>query len=120
MYVGIGGFFRAHLTFPKEYPLLPPKMVFKSPIFHPNSTSLYLLSSEVDHSNADFEIVYSTGEVCISSISHLSPFLCLHAYNIHSTASPRRRQVRLRVCSGAMVTSTNARDNPAECYQYAQ
>ena len=41
-----GGFFRAHLTFPTEYPHLPPKMVFKSPIFHPN--------------------IYPSGEVCIS------------------------------------------------------
>lgn len=33
-----GGFFRARLTFPKEYPLLPPKMKFETPIWHPNST----------------------------------------------------------------------------------
>lgn len=32
-----GGFFRARLTFPTEYPLLPPKMRFETPIFHPNS-----------------------------------------------------------------------------------
>lgn len=31
-----GGFFRAHLTFPPQYPLLPPKMTFQTPIFHPN------------------------------------------------------------------------------------
>jgi len=79
MYVGIGGFFRAHLTFPKEYPLLPPKMVFKSPIFHPNSKSLDLLSSGRDRCSTDFGAVYSSGEVCISSISHLGPFPCLHS-----------------------------------------
>jgi ubiquitin-conjugating enzyme E2 G1 len=33
----LGGFFRARLTFPVEYPLLPPKMRFETPIFHPNS-----------------------------------------------------------------------------------
>jgi ubiquitin-conjugating enzyme E2 G1 len=33
----LGGFFRARLTFPSEYPLLPPKMRFETPIFHPNS-----------------------------------------------------------------------------------
>jgi ubiquitin-protein ligase len=32
-----GGFFRARLTFPSEYPLLPPKMRFETPMFHPNS-----------------------------------------------------------------------------------
>jgi len=41
-----GGFFRARLSFPQEYPLLPPKMRFETPIFHPN--------------------IYSNGEVCIS------------------------------------------------------
>ena len=48
VYDGIGGFFRAHLTFPKEYPLLPPKMVFKSPIFHPNSRFFRVNSEEVE------------------------------------------------------------------------
>ncbi|KZZ89858.1 ubiquitin-conjugating enzyme E2 15 [Ascosphaera apis ARSEF 7405] len=41
-----GGFFKARLSFPSEYPLLPPKMKFETPIFHPN--------------------VYPSGEVCIS------------------------------------------------------
>ncbi|KAL8996091.1 MAG: hypothetical protein Q9169_004330 [Polycauliona sp. 2 TL-2023] len=41
-----GGFFRAHLNFPPEYPHLPPKMTFQTPIFHPN--------------------IYSNGDVCIS------------------------------------------------------
>ncbi|KIW55505.1 hypothetical protein PV05_04243 [Exophiala xenobiotica] len=41
-----GGFFRARLSFPQDYPLMPPKMKFETPIFHPN--------------------VYPSGEVCIS------------------------------------------------------
>ncbi|KAI9054950.1 hypothetical protein LZ554_002093 [Drepanopeziza brunnea f. sp. 'monogermtubi'] len=42
-----GGNFRSHLTFPKEYPHLPPSLVFKAPIpFHPN--------------------VYEDGRLCIS------------------------------------------------------
>ncbi|KAI0593613.1 ubiquitin-conjugating enzyme/RWD-like protein [Biscogniauxia sp. FL1348] len=42
-----GAIFRAHMTFPPEYPLLPPKVVFQSPVpFHPN--------------------VYPSGELCIS------------------------------------------------------
>ncbi|KAK3294526.1 ubiquitin-conjugating enzyme/RWD-like protein [Chaetomium fimeti] len=42
-----GGNFRAHLTFPPTYPLMPPKMVFQAPIpFHPN--------------------IYANGELCIS------------------------------------------------------
>ena len=39
-----GGFFRALLNFPKEYPHMPPTMRFKPPIWHPNSTFLFLLS----------------------------------------------------------------------------
>lgn len=38
----LGGFFRARLSFPTEYPHRPPKMKFESPIFHPNSMWLRL------------------------------------------------------------------------------
>jgi len=41
-----GGFFKAILTFPKEYPLKPPKLKFISDIWHPN--------------------IEKSGEVCIS------------------------------------------------------
>jgi len=41
-----GGEFRIQLLFPKDYPFSPPKMIFKTPIYHPN--------------------IYKTGEVCIS------------------------------------------------------
>ncbi|KAL4926416.1 uncharacterized protein BDV17DRAFT_283353 [Aspergillus undulatus] len=41
-----GGFFRARLSFPSEYPHMPPKMKFEPPLFHPN--------------------IYPNGEVCIS------------------------------------------------------
>ncbi|KAJ7994084.1 hypothetical protein DPEC_G00262260 [Dallia pectoralis] len=41
-----GGFFKAYLTFPYDYPLRPPKMKFISEIWHPN--------------------VSKNGEVCIS------------------------------------------------------
>ncbi|KAF3310006.1 hypothetical protein TWF173_010120 [Orbilia oligospora] len=42
----LGGFFKARLIFPKEYPLMPPEMKFESPIWHPN--------------------IYPEGKVCIS------------------------------------------------------
>ena len=35
--VNTGGFFKAKLIFPNDYPLMPPKMKFETPIFHPNS-----------------------------------------------------------------------------------
>ncbi|EEB90992.1 hypothetical protein MPER_10725 [Moniliophthora perniciosa FA553] len=31
-----GGFFKARLSFPPEFPLLPPKMRFMTPMWHPN------------------------------------------------------------------------------------
>ncbi|KAI0298013.1 ubiquitin-conjugating enzyme/RWD-like protein [Russula brevipes] len=41
-----GGFFKARLSFPLDYPLLPPKMRFITPMWHPN--------------------IYPDGGVCIS------------------------------------------------------
>ncbi|KAJ7145824.1 ubiquitin-conjugating enzyme/RWD-like protein [Mycena epipterygia] len=41
-----GGFFKARLTFPPEFPLLPPKMRFVTPMWHPN--------------------IYADGVVCVS------------------------------------------------------
>lgn len=60
-----GGFFRARLSFPSEYPHLPPKMKFESPLFHPNSSPppLALVLSSV---YAYICIVYPNGDVCIS------------------------------------------------------
>ena len=71
-----GGFFKARLSFPKDYPLMPPKMKFETPIWHPNSTKSHpqqirrgLLTQALFHS--------------------LSRRKCLH---LHLTP-PRRRQV---------------------------
>ncbi|PVV01121.1 hypothetical protein BB560_004472 [Smittium megazygosporum] len=41
-----GGFFKARMTFPEEYPVLPPKLRFLTELWHPN--------------------VYEDGNVCIS------------------------------------------------------
>lgn len=49
-----GGFLKAELTFPPEYPLMPPTMKFKTPMWHPNST--------FGHADA----VYEDGTLCIS------------------------------------------------------
>jgi len=63
-----GGFFRARLTFPSEYPLLPPKMRFETPIFHPNSRfpPQKLLMNHVRRITNLHPPVYQNGEVCIS------------------------------------------------------
>lgn len=36
------------MTFPEEYPLLPPKMKFETPIFHPNGMRAAALSKTDD------------------------------------------------------------------------
>lgn len=36
-----GGFFKATLTFPRDYPLRPPKMKFITEIWHPNGKNLF-------------------------------------------------------------------------------
>ena len=54
-----GGFFRALLEFPTDYPNKPPKMKFISEIFHPNSKSFWFDSVEC-------VLVDPQGGVCIS------------------------------------------------------
>lgn len=34
-----GGFFVARLSFPQDYPMMPPKMKFETKIWHPNGES---------------------------------------------------------------------------------
>lgn len=59
-----GGFFKALLKFPHEYPQLPPKMKFVSEMWHPNSMLSHALlpfrGTHIDYS------VYPNGDVCIS------------------------------------------------------
>ena len=80
-----GGFFKAHLTFPKDYPQNPPEMRFKSSIFHPNGKPLpsrerLAATSSSSVAAAHFSVlqfavllnsligvaVYADGRVCIS------------------------------------------------------
>jgi ubiquitin-protein ligase len=70
-----GGFFKAHLNFPKDYPLRPPKMKFITEIWHPNSNSIFYFWYWFQYFffffNANqylilFSIVDKNGNVCIS------------------------------------------------------
>ncbi|KAH8993193.1 ubiquitin-conjugating enzyme [Lactarius akahatsu] len=61
-----GGFFKARLTFPPEFPLLPPKMRFITPMWHPNSAPLFSLFYILPRLTWNCRLVYSDGGVCIS------------------------------------------------------
>ena len=65
-----GGFFHARLSFPEQYPLMPPKMKFITPIFHPNSmqsnTHTPTLPRTRNANHSLHLIVYEDGNVCIS------------------------------------------------------
>merc|ERR1711966_145683 len=64
-----GGFFKARLVFPKDFPNKPPKMTFESEMWHPN--------------------IYENGEVCISILHDPGE----DPHNVHETAAERWRPI---------------------------
>ncbi|CAD5220972.1 unnamed protein product [Bursaphelenchus xylophilus] len=57
-----GGFFKAHLEFPKDYPVRPPKMKFISDIFHPNIDSKGGVCISILHEPGDDHYGYEKAE----------------------------------------------------------
>jgi ubiquitin-conjugating enzyme E2 G1 len=64
-----GGFFKARLVFPKDFPNKPPTMTFQSEMWHPN--------------------IYKNGEVCISILHDPGE----DPHNSHETAEERWRPI---------------------------
>lgn len=80
------GFFNAELTFPDEFPNMPPTMKFTDELWHPNSKSSLLTS----HAPAPYFLaVYPDGKVCIS-ILHTPG---VDAMNAQETADERWRPI---------------------------
>ncbi|KAK2465546.1 hypothetical protein APHAL10511_002438 [Amanita phalloides] len=78
-----GGFFKARLSFPYEYPLLPPKMRFITPMWHPNIYPDGLVCISILHAPGDDQYgyedagerwmpVHSVESILLSVISLLS------------------------------------------------
>lgn len=95
-----GGFFKARLTFPPEFPLLPPKMRFITPMWHPNSAfssypAIIFLLKPTRY------IVYADGVVCISILVSAAPNFSLEGCSLTDftvlfiQARARRRSVWL-------------------------
>lgn len=55
-----GGYFKAHLTFPEDYPQRPPKMKFISDIWHPNVGSDGYVCISILHEPGDDKYGYET------------------------------------------------------------
>jgi len=53
-----GGIFKARLTFPPEFPLLPPKMRFITPMWHPNIYLDGLVCISILHAPGDDQYGY--------------------------------------------------------------
>lgn len=77
-----GGFFKARLTFPEDFPLNPPKLRFITPMWHPNSMSHSFRSYEV-YSNSFPCAVYPDGNVCISILVSVKNVVSSRADVIH-------------------------------------
>jgi hypothetical protein len=99
-----GGCFRTLLHFPAEYPHLPPKMKFVTPIWHPNSEfflgPLSFFFSFLSHSLPSFFFSSNNSPPSFFVSSNNPPPSCSlrkrRSLHLHPT-SPRRRQVRLRI-----------------------
>ena len=87
-----GGFFKAHLVFPKEYPQRPPKMTFVSEIWHPN--------------------IDKNGDVCISILHEpgddkwgkISNFVCFTEHSVIFLCHERFQDMRRRRSVGCPFT----------------
>jgi ubiquitin-conjugating enzyme E2 G1 len=91
--LSVGGNFRCILTFPPNYPLLPPSLTFKSPIpFHPNIYPSGLLCISILHPPEDDQYGYESAAERWSPVQTpetilLSVISLLHSPNDESPAN---------------------------------
>lgn len=118
----LGGFFKARLQFPKEYPLMPPKMKFETPIWHPNSTLLpHTPDTKLVYAN-DFT-VYENGNVCISILHPPEDDKSVSMSQVDLSENCAEKfmwQIWLRIRQRTLATRSHTRDYPHQCHFYAQ
>ena len=84
-----GGMFVAEMEFPEDYPNLPPKLTFRTKMWHPSSMCSRLLRSYILLSPPNllsyryFVIVYDNGGVCISILVRHLDYLyrCINEFS---------------------------------------
>lgn len=86
-----GGVFKAHLTFPKDYPLRPPKMKFITEIWHPNG---------------EFIQFYKYDRLSLK-ISRSAIFLCLvhYVYCVLGLLLKEKQQIHMQTVTYCFLTS---------------
>jgi hypothetical protein len=117
-----GGFLRAELVFPPEYPLLPPKMKFITPMWHPNGESACDRSYSAGGSSHSAPLQSTPTATCaspfwcvactpfaaagrsLSAQAPLTPLPCLAACSGNG-------RVRLRRCGRALDACAHGREH---------
>lgn len=70
-----GGFFNAKLSFPKDYPMMPPTMRFTSPMWHPNVYPDGRVCISILHPPGDDEFGYESADVRWSPVHTVETIL---------------------------------------------
>ncbi|CAB1319626.1 unnamed protein product, partial [Coregonus sp. 'balchen'] len=66
-----GGFFKAYLTFPYDYPLRPPKMKLINEIWHPNETIIVSVISMLADPNSDSPANVDAATLCVTIAKYI-------------------------------------------------
>lgn len=74
-----GGVFKAHLTFPKDYPLRPPKMKFITEIWHPNGKKCFSFFTSWNSVISYIQLVTLEGDVLCTCNVVVTADLCIRS-----------------------------------------
>ena len=112
-----GGLFRVLLTFPRDYPLQPPKMQFKTEMWHPNVYPSGLVCISILHPPEEDKFGYEdvgerwlpvhTPQTILLSVISMVPFPLFVLLQMSDGSYPLQMmsllQIRMRRDSGVMI-----------------